>query len=135
VVGLAVGQVQMEAFGEEFATYAISGFQSFRVCEDGAGGGAAFAGFAADVTLRGNSAPLAAGELMMGAGGTEIAAVQPTMRTGCSTWIVASGWEVGRRWAFHVGHAVETGQMLGSLTEAYGKRLGEIPFGSWLRPP
>jgi hypothetical protein len=135
VVGLAAGQVQMEAFGEEFATCATLGFQSFLVCEDGAGEGAASADLAAGVTLRVDLAPLAAEALMMGAGGTETVGVPPTTRKECSTSTVASGWEAGRRWASHVGHAVGTGQTLASLTEAYGKKLGESPIGSWLRPP
>jgi hypothetical protein len=82
-----------------------------------------------------NSRPLAAAARMMDVEDMAIAAALFATRKVCSTLTGASGWEAGRRLAFHVDRAGVTVQMQENLTEVYGKRLGEIPFCSWLRPP
>jgi hypothetical protein len=124
----------MVVSGVAFATCAISGFQSFRVCEDVADVGAAFAGLAGETSTASLWA-LAVGELMMDAAGTVTVVVQKMTRTACSTLIVASGWVADRRSAAHAGRAVVIEQTLESLTAECGKRLGESPIGSLSRPP
>lgn len=113
-----------------FVTCAIWGFQSFRECEDGAGGDAAFA-----EAVGATSMPLVAVVLKMDVEGTATAVVLLTTRTVCSTSTAASGLVVGHKLAFRAGHAVVIGQMPASLTVACGKKLGESPTCSWLRPP
>jgi hypothetical protein len=132
---LGAGRVQMVAAGVGFATYATLGFRSFQECEGGAGEGVAFAGLA-DATSRVSLMPSAVAVVRKkGAEGTATAAAQRKTRTECSTLTAASGSEAGRRLACHVDHVVVIEQTLASLTVECGKKLGEIPSGSWLRQP
>ena len=117
-----------------FVTCAIWGFRSYRECGGEAGEDAAFAGSAGETSIA-NLTPLAAVVLKTDAEGTAIAAVRLMMRMACSTWTAGSGLVAGRRLACRAGHAVVIGQMLASLTVGCGKRLGESPICSWLRPP
>lgn len=130
-----VHQVRKEAFAAvAFVTFATLGFQSFPESVDEAGEGAACAG-AAGATSGAGFVALAAVALMMDAVGRVTAVAQALSRKACSTLIAAFGLVVGRKWAFHAGHAEVIELRLGSLIVACGKRLGEIPTGSWLQPP
>jgi hypothetical protein len=125
---------RMVAFEEVFATCATSGFQSFLACEDGVGEGAAFAGLVG-VTLTASLMPLVVVVLTMDAEGMATVVVPQMTHRVCSTLIVASGLVADRRLAVHADHAAAIGQTLASLTVACGKKLGESPIGSSLRPP
>jgi hypothetical protein len=124
----------MVAFAVGFATCAISGFQSCRECEDGAGEGAASAGLAGGTSTMSFETLVAVAQ-MMGAEGTVTVVARLSTRTECSTSIVASDSAVDRKLACRAGHAVVIVQMRASLTVECGKKLGESPIGSSSRPP
>jgi hypothetical protein len=129
-----VGQDQMVASEGVFVTYATLGFRSFLACEDGVGEGAAFAGLVG-ATLTASLKPLVVVVPKMDAEGTATAVAPLMTHMVCSTLIVASGLVADRRLVVHADHAGAIGQTLASLTVACGKKLGESPIGSSLRPP
>lgn len=117
-----------------FVTCGIWGFQSYPECEGEAGVGAASAGSVGGTSIA-SLTPLAAVVLKTGAEGMAIAVVRLMTHMACSTWTAGSGWGAGHRLACRAGHVVVTEQMLASLTVGCGKKLGESPICSWLRPP
>lgn len=78
---------------------------------------------------------LAAVELRMDAAGMVTVAGLALMHMAYSTCSVGSGQAVARISAFRVDHAAVTAQTQASLTVACGKRWGDSPADSSLRPP
>lgn len=93
----------------ESVTTAASGFHSYPAYVGAVGGGAACAGLA-DETSEEGWMPWAVGAQRIDVG-KAIAEAQVQRHKVCSTLTEASGWVVGRRLAFHAGHAVVTEQM------------------------